>query len=97
MDEIIVIADGAICERGTYKELLTNKGECCKFMLQVIIITRNVPKVSFTLKCRIEIFHSLSLFFLSSGDYFRAYSSISSMYGRKNFVLKNYPYVDHKI
>ena len=35
MDEIIVIADGAICERGTYKELLTNKGECCKFMLQV--------------------------------------------------------------
>ena len=96
MDEIIVIADGAICERGTYKELLTNKGECCKFMLQVII-TRNVLKVSFTLKCRIEIFHSLSLFSLSSGDYFRAYSSISSMYGRKNFVLKISPYVDHKI
>ena len=35
MDEIFVILDGEICERGTYRQLLTNKGECCRFMIQV--------------------------------------------------------------
>ena len=36
MDEILVVADGEISERGTYNELLENKGAFADFMLQYL-------------------------------------------------------------